>query len=54
MLIDYSINKEECIYKREKIPGLYPLVKTDKNGKKCTGEFLLPACVGFCKTSEAR
>uniref|UniRef100_A0A914E5Z7 Cys_knot domain-containing protein n=1 Tax=Acrobeloides nanus TaxID=290746 RepID=A0A914E5Z7_9BILA len=36
----------------EKIPGLYPLVKTDQNGKKCSGEFLLPACVGYCKTSE--
>ena len=45
--------KEECFFKMEKIPGLYPLVKTDQNGKKCSGEFLLPACVGYCKTSEA-
>ncbi|KAL3069862.1 hypothetical protein niasHT_033924 [Heterodera trifolii] len=35
------------------VPGLSPLLKTDRNGRSCRGEVKLPFCRGFCKSKES-
>ncbi|VDL67411.1 unnamed protein product [Nippostrongylus brasiliensis] len=46
------VSKSKCEYFLQKIPGMNPLVLTDKNGKKCRGVLEIPVCRGYCKTSE--
>uniref|UniRef100_A0A915CND6 G-protein coupled receptors family 1 profile domain-containing protein n=1 Tax=Ditylenchus dipsaci TaxID=166011 RepID=A0A915CND6_9BILA len=44
---------ENCEFSLQRIPGLSPLVRTDKNGKSCRGDIQLPFCLGMCKTVES-
>ncbi|KAI6218978.1 Cys-knot domain-containing protein [Aphelenchoides fujianensis] len=45
--------RDTCIFDMQRIPQLNPLVLTDRNGRSCRGDILLPFCRGFCKTQEA-
>ncbi|KAI3415575.1 hypothetical protein GPALN_005180 [Globodera pallida] len=43
----------QCELSLQKIPGLSPLVKTDRNGRSCRGEVKLPFCRGLCRSKES-
>ncbi|KAI6213150.1 hypothetical protein M3Y94_00116500 [Aphelenchoides besseyi] len=43
---------DTCVFDMQRIPGLNPLIRTDKNGRSCRGDVLLPFCRGACKTQE--
>ncbi|KAI1727148.1 cystine-knot domain-containing protein [Ditylenchus destructor] len=48
-----SVNGEKCEFSLQRVPGLSPLIRTDKNGKSCRADIQLPFCMGMCKTRES-
>ncbi|KAL3096044.1 hypothetical protein niasHS_005803 [Heterodera schachtii] len=52
-LSESSAEANKCEFSLQKVPGLSPLVKTDRNGRSCRGEVKLPFCRGLCKSKES-